>query len=215
MTHAALLHALLAPAHADGKFYGVVVGVVTNNRDPENMHRVKVRFPWLNQDDESNWARVVTPMAGDGRGLYFLPEVDDEVLVAFEHGCVEHPYVIGALWNGKDHAPEDNSDGENNNRSIKSRSGHLIRLCDRSGQESIEIVDKTGSNKIVITTSGNKISIEAQGDIDITSQSGKLTLSAVGIDIKSQAGIQMQANTNIDITANAQVNVKGVMVNVN
>ena len=112
-------------------------------------------------------------------------------------------------------APEDNSDGENNNRSIKSRSGHLIRLCDRSGQESIEIVDKTGNNKIVIATSGNKISIEAQGDIDITSQTGKLTLSAVGIDIKSQAGIQMQANANIDVTATAQVNVKGVMVNVN
>lgn len=215
MTHTDLLHTLLAPAHSGGKFFGVVVGVVTNNRDPENMHRVKVRFPWLNGDDESNWARVATPMAGDGRGLYFLPEVDDEVLLAFEHGCVEHPYVIGALWNGKDSAPEDNSDGENNNRSIKSRSGHLIRLCDRSGQESIEIVDKTGNNKIVIATSGNKISIEAQGDIDITSQTGKLTLSAVGIDIKSQAGIQMQANANIDVTATAQVNVKGVMVNVN
>ena len=215
MTHSELLHTLLAPAHAGGKFYGVVVGVVTNNRDPENMHRVKVRFPWLNGADESNWARVVTPMAGDGRGMYFLPEVDDEVLLAFEHGCVEFPYVIGALWNGKDSPPENNSDGENNNRSLMSRSGHLIRLCDRSGQESIEIVDKTGNNKIVIATSGNKISIEAQGDIDIASQSGKLTLSALGIEIKSQAGIQMQATQNIDVSATAQVNVKGVMVNVN
>ena len=111
-------------------------------------------------------------MAGDGRGAYFLPEVDDEVLLAFEHGSIEHPYVLGALWNGKDRPHESNADGENNNRSIKSRSGHVLRLCDRSGQESIEIIDKSGNNKIVISTNGNQIAIEADGDIAITSRSG-------------------------------------------
>ena len=74
------------------RFFGVVVGIVTNNQDDEKMHRVKVRFPWLadGEDDESHWARVATPMSGNGRGGYFLPEVDDEVLVAFEHGSVDH-----------------------------------------------------------------------------------------------------------------------------
>ena len=96
------LRALLTPQARNDRFYGVVVGIVTNNQDPENMHRVKVRFPWLSNDVESNWARVAAPMAGKGRGAYFLPEVDDEVLVAFEHGQVDHPFVVGCLWNGKD-----------------------------------------------------------------------------------------------------------------
>lgn len=207
MIHADMLHDLLGHRDPDGKYYGVVVGIVTNNRDPDNMHRVKVRFPWLNHDDESNWARIASLMAGNDRGAYFLPEVDDEVLVAFEHGSVEHPYVVGALWNGKDQAHESNSDGANNNRSIKSRSGHVIRLDDSSGEEKIEIIDTTCNNKIVISRSGNKIEIKAAGDIEITSQTGKIALSALNIELKAQA--------NIDINANAQVNIKGAMVNIN
>lgn len=202
-----MLNELLGHRGNEGQWYGVVVGIVTNNRDPDNMHRVKVRFPWLNQEDDSNWARVVSPMAGNGRGAYFLPEVHDEVLVAFEHGSIEHPYVIGSLWSGEDKAPESNSDGANNNRSIKSRSGHVIRLCDSAGSESIEIIDKSGNNKIVIDSSANKISMKATGDIEISSSTGKITLSAIGIELKSQA--------NVDVTATAQVNVKGAMVNIN
>jgi len=215
MMHDDLLRSLLARADSDGRYYGVVVGVVTNNRDPDGMHRVKVRFPWLNQGDESNWARVATVMAGNGRGAYFLPEVDDEVLVAFEHGSVEQPFVIGSVWNGKDVAHESNADGNNDNRSIKSRSGHVVRLCDRSGQESIEIIDKTGNNKIVIHASGNTISIEAQGDIAIRSQTGKLSIEAVGVEINSQAGVQVKAMENVEITANAQMNLKAMMINLN
>lgn len=207
MIHADIVSSMLGRHDAEGRYYGVMVGIVTNNRDPDNMHRVKVRFPWLNQDDESNWARIASPMAGNDRGIYFLPEVDDEVLVAFEHGSVEHPYVVGSLWNGKDQAHESNSDGANNNRSIKSRSGHVIRLNDSSGDGTIEIIDQTGNNKIVISSSNNKIEIKASGDIEITSQTGKITLSALNIELKAQA--------NIDVTANAQVNIKGAVVNIN
>src|SRR5664280_3415392 len=106
---------------------GVVVGVVTNNQDPDGFGRVKVKFPWLSDVDESDWARVAAPMAGNKRGFYFLPEVDDEVLVAFEHGDVRFPYVLGALWNGKDAPPATNGDGKNNVRVIQSRSGHVIK----------------------------------------------------------------------------------------
>jgi uncharacterized protein involved in type VI secretion and phage assembly len=215
LIHADVIQNLFQPAHGDGRLFGVVVGIVTNNRDPENMHRVKVRFPWLNRDDESNWARVASPMAGNGRGAYFLPEVDDEVLVAFEHGSVEHPYVIGSLWNGRDTAPENNRDGANNNRALKSRSGHVVRLSDRSGQESIEIIDKTGNNKITIHASGNKIAIEAQGDITMTSKTGKVSISAVGIELKSQAGVKIQAAQSVDVSATAQANVKAAMINLN
>jgi uncharacterized protein involved in type VI secretion and phage assembly len=221
--HDELLRTLLSPGDTDGRFYGVVVGVVTNNRDPDGMHRVKVHFPWLDPDQESHWARVVAPMAGNGRGAYFLPEADDEVLVGFEHGSLEHPYVIGSLWNGKDKPHENNNDGRNDNRSIKSRSGHIFRLCDSSGDERIEVIDKTGSNKIVIASSDNKISIEAQGDIEITSQTGKVKITAIGVEITSttdvkiqaQTGVSIQAQTSIDASATGQVNISGALVNIN
>ena len=209
------LRVLLTPLGQAERFYGVVVGIVTNNRDPENMHRVKVRFPWLSNDVESNWARVAAPMAGKDRGVYFLPEVDDEVLVAFEHGRVDHPYVLGCLWNGQDTAPENNNDGENNHRTIKSRSGHVVRLNDAAGSETIEIIDKSGNNKIVVNTADNSIAVEAQADITIKSATGKLTMEAVGIEIKSQAGVSVQAMQSLDLKANAQVTVKGALIQLN
>lgn len=206
---------LLASPDRTDRFFGVVIGVVTNNQDPENMHRVKVRFPWLSQQNESNWARVVAVMAGNNRGGYFLPEVDDEVLVAFEHGCVDHPYVLGSLWNGQDTPPESNQDGENNHRTLKSRSGHVLRLNDADGREAIEIIDKSENNKIVISTADNSITVEGKGDIMIKSGSGKLTLTANGIEINSQAAVNIQASQGMDLKAGAQLVVKGAMIKLN
>ena len=153
----------------------------------------------------------------DAGGLraYFLPEVDDEVLVAFEHGSLEHPYIMGSLWNGKDKPHENNSDGKNDNRTIKSRSGHVVRLCDSSGGEKIEVIDKTGSNKIVITSSNDKITIEARGDIEITSQTGKVKITAIGVEITSTTDVKIQAQTSIDASATGQVNISGAVVNIN
>ena len=200
---------------AGGHAKGVAVAIVKDNTDSSGQGRVKVSFPWHSQPDQSYWARVATPMAGKKRGIYFIPEVDDEVLVAFEHGSVEHPFVIGSLWNGKDKMPENNSAGTNDNRGFKSRSGHVIRLGDKSGGESIEIIDKTGNNRIVITSNGNKIDIQAQGDISITSSTGKLTMSAVGVEIQSKTDVKITANTTIDVNANAQVSVQGAIVKLN
>ena len=92
------------------RIYGVVVGIVTNNQDPDGMGRIKVKLPRISGEDESNWARVVSFMAGKEMGAFFLPEVEDEVLVAFEHGDINQPYVIGSLWNGVD-APPLKNDG--------------------------------------------------------------------------------------------------------
>ncbi len=205
---------LFSPTDRRGRVYGMVVGVVTNNQDPDGLGRVKVKFPWLSEEDESFWARVVTPMAGNARGLYFLPEVDDEVLLAFEHGDVRFPYVLGALWNGQDKPPESNDDGKNDRRTIKSRSGHIIRLDD-SDEAKIEIVDKTGKNSVVIDSSANTITISADADIVIRSSSGKLTLSGNGVEITSQAGIKVEAGSNLDLNASAQTNVRGAVVNIN
>jgi uncharacterized protein involved in type VI secretion and phage assembly len=209
------LAAIFSPSEGDGRFFGVTVGVVTNNQDPDNLGRVKVKFPWLSDEDESHWARVLTPMAGNDRGLYFLPEVDDEVLVAFEHGRAEFPYVLGALWNGKDKAPESNDDGKNNMRTLKSRSGHIIRLDDTDGSEKIEILDKSGKNSVVISTADNTITVAADADITVQSGSGKLILSGNGIEIKSQTDVKIEASANMDLEAGGQMNVKGSMVNIN
>lgn len=199
---------LLAPPKPEesGKNYGVVVGLVTNNKDPDGMGRIKVKFPWLSEEEDSWWARIAVPMAGPSRGTYFLPEVNDEVLVAFEHGDVRFPYVLGSLWNGKDAPPTTNSDGHNNIRIIKSRSGHIIRMDDSDGNEKIEIVDKQGTNSITIKSSDSSITISCNG---------KMQLTANGIEISSQADIKIQAATSMDINAGAPLNIKGAVVNIN
>lgn len=195
--------------------YGVVVGIVTNNEDPEGLGRVKVQFPWLSDEDESNWARIATPMAGTERGIYFLPEVDDEVLVVFEHGDLRFPYVIGSLWNGQDQPPVKNENGKNNLRVIQSRSGHVIRLNDEEGKETIEIIDKTKKNSIVIDTATNSIAITADGDITLSAPQGTIKLEAQNIEIKSEADIKVEASTGMDLKASSTMNLQGQTINLN
>lgn len=204
-----------------GRTDGVVIGIVTNNKDPEGMGRVKVKFPWREQEDESTWARVATMMAGKERGSFFLPEVDDEVLVIFGNGDISDPYVIGCLWNGQDKPPDTNSDGKNNIRKIKSRSGHeiifndnseqktesveihtkaghTVLLDDSAGKEKVEIKDKTGSNSIVIDSAQNSITIE----------------SAAKLKIKSQT-IEIEAGATMTIKSSATLTLQGAIVKIN
>lgn len=194
---------------------GVVIGIVTNNRDDEGLSRVKVTFPWLGDINESFWARVVTPMAGPGRGTFFLPEIDDEVLVMFEHGDIRFPYVIGSLWNGVDKPPVDNSDGKNNLRVIKSRSGHLIKLNDEHGKETVEIVDASGKNSIVIDTAASTVTISAEKDITLAAPNGTITISARSIDINGSTGGKITAGGDMTVRADGDLTVKGSTVNIN
>jgi uncharacterized protein involved in type VI secretion and phage assembly len=194
---------------------GVVAAIVTDNKDPQGLGRVKVKFPTLSAQQVGPWARVATLMAGHQRGTFFLPEVDDEVLVAFEHGDISRPYVLGALWNGKDRPPDANADGKNNRRFIRSRSGHLIRLDDTAGSEKIEIVDKGGVSKIVIDTSSKKISIESDQDIDIKAPNGTITLNATKVDIKTSADAKVEAGGSVTIGASGNTDIKGATVNLN
>lgn len=201
-----------AEAH---RMYGVMVGIVTNNQDPEQLGRVKVKFPWLSDQDESFWARIATPMAGNGRGFYCLPEVDDEVLVAFEQGDPRFPYVLGALWNGKDKPPLSNDDGKNNVRVLHSRSGHMIRLNDEDSKETIEIVDKSGKNTIVIDTARNAIAITSDKDITLSAPQGTITLDAQKLELKSSASTKIEAGAGMDLKASGTMNCKGATINLN
>ncbi len=200
---------------SDSRIYGVVVGIVTNNKDTEKLGRVKIKIPRLSGEDESNWARVISFMAGKERGAFFLPEIDDEVLVAFEYGDINMPYVIGSLWNGKDVPPENNSDGKNNIRMIRSRSGHVITLDDSDGSEQIKIMDKTQKNMIIIDAKNNTISITSDKDIELSAPNGKVTIEAMDIETKSTASTKIEATSGVDVKASGNLNIKGAMVNIN
>lgn len=224
----------------EGRIYGVVAGIVIKNDSANDAEkpgpgRVKVKIPMLGML-ESNWARMVSFMAGKERGAFFLPEPDDEVLVAFENGDVNRPYVIGALWNGKDMPPETNKDGKNNTRLMKSRSGHVLafndkqgeeqltitsakghvfRLDDKNGSETIQLIDKSGKNKLVIATKDNKITITSAKDIEISAPNGKLALSAKSIEMKSSAETKLEASAGMDVKASGTMNLKGAAINLN
>jgi uncharacterized protein involved in type VI secretion and phage assembly len=199
----------------DSRIYGVVIGIVTNNKDPEGLGRIRVKFPWLSDEDESNWARVTSLMAGKERGIFILPEIDDEVLVVFEQGDINMPYIIGSLWNGKDVPPEINGDGKNNIRMIKSRSGHVIKIDDTDGNEKIEIVDKTEKNIITIDTKDNKISILSDRDIEMSAPNGKIAIDALNIELKSSAATKIEASTEMSLKASGKVTVKGATIDLN
>jgi uncharacterized protein involved in type VI secretion and phage assembly len=149
---------------ATGCVFGAVIGVVSNVNDPDGLGRVKVRYPWLKDDGDSPWARVVSFMAGPSRGAVFRPELGDEVLVLFDHGDMRFPYVLGALWNGQDEMPKERgSDADNAIRMVKSRSGHQILLDDTAGAEKVTVLDKSGnsvelsSNGVVVKSSAVKL----------------------------------------------------------
>jgi len=136
---------------------------------------------------------------------------------------VDHPYVLGSLWNGKEKPPEQNKDGKNNLRLIKSRSGHIIRLDDTEEDERIEIIECNGRNKIVISTadnsititSGGKLSLKADGDITLDSKQGKIVLSGNEVEIKAKTAVKAESQTMMDFKSNGQLTIKGQLVNIN
>ena len=192
-----------------------VVGLVTNNTDPDGLGRVKVKFPWMDDSEESWWARLAVPMAGSSRGMFFLPEVNDEVLVAFEHGDFTRPFVLGALWNGQDAPPKTNnevvSSSKVNERILKTRAGHTISLDDTEGSEKISIKDKTENNKIEITASDNTIAITAAGDVKLTA-TGKVVVDSTGDTTVDAQSATVTCKQDATVTATAQLKLKGATV---
>ncbi|WP_227626056.1 phage baseplate assembly protein V, partial [Geofilum rubicundum] len=175
------------------------LATVIDNADPENLGRVRVRFLWQNSDQNSNWIRVQTPDAGTSgvieknRGLFFIPEIDDQVMVAFEQGDPARPYVAGSLFH------QGNSGGmapDNNLKSITTRSGHTIEFDDTDGAEKINIRDNGGS-VITFDTKEKSLLIQSVENIDI---------SAKNIRLSAQEKVSIGAQQNVEIAAEADVN---------
>ena len=197
-----------------GLVRGVSVAVVSQNRDPDGLGRVKIRFPWRENPDESHWARIAVPMAGGGRGTWFLPEVGDEVLVACDAERVEHPYIVGCLWNGQDKPPETNADGRNDIRMIRSRSGHEI-VFDDGAQGRIDIHLKDDKRKVRLDQNGIEISDDSGNSIAITSTPGNIAIkSNVSISIESTA-IDIKAKASMTLQASGTLTIKGAVVMIN
>lgn len=187
---------------------GIVVGLVIDLADPENLGRVRVRFPVLG-DQPSDWARLATPMAGKERGLFLRPEVGDEVLVGFELGDPTRPYILGSLWSRADPPPPDDGDASQNNwRFIRSRSGHVIRLDDTAGAERVEIVGKDERRRIVIDVSAEKIQIVCDtGDVEISAPAGAVKVEGLTVELKAKG--------NMSLEATGALTVKGATVSIN
>lgn len=208
-----------------------VVGIVTDNVDPDELGRIQVKFPTLHEEPLSFWLRQVSPNAGVERGLYALPEIDDEVLVIFMQGSHDVGVIIGQFWNGVDKPPPECKDGlpgsgamhkgtkwskdvfsdgssdlsNNDRRFWKSRSGHLFVFDDTSGSETIQIWDKSHNLALVFDSSNNRIVLaNKSGDIHIRCQND-LFLEA-GNDIKWYAGNNIEGESGMDTKHKAGMN---------
>ncbi len=174
----------------------VVIGVVTNSDDPERLSRVKVKFPTLTDDDESAWGRTVAPGAGANRGLQCVPEVGDEVVVAFEHGDPDRPVILGGVWNREDPPPDPRAaaNGKVDKRVWSSRNGHRLELDDRpQGRVTLSLGDADSSLVLTETEStlagARRLVVQGQ-EIELTADL-KLTLKAPQIEIAADAEVKV------------------------
>ena len=201
---------------------GVIEGIVVDNKDPDGIGRVLVKFPWLPNETKSAWARMSTPMAGNNMGWVIYPEPNDEVLIDFVNGNVHEPIILGSLYNGKDKPPFDNADGDNNIRTLVSRSGHVFEIDDTDGAEKITITDKSGGLIIEMDSAGETITITSSKDITMKA-GANVKVEAKDIEMKAGSNIKLDAGSNLEasagsqaeIKAGSQVNVSGATINLN
>lgn len=198
----------------------VVTAIVTNNKDDDDQGRVKLKYPWLSDDVESGWARVLGTGAGDERGFYCLPEVNDEVLVTFEHGDINRPLVIGSLWNGVDKPAvsiqEAVKDGKVHTRAFKTRQGHALTFVDDSG--ALVRLETASGHALLLDDENTLVELKTQGGITLTlnDQDGSVTLNCQGnLKIEAQQAITIQAGSNLEISANGNVAIKGTKIDLN
>ncbi len=229
------LLSVLSPTARPKPGQTLLIGVVTNNQDPEKLGRVRVKFPTLTNEHESNWARVVAIGAGKNRGFDCLPEINDEVLVGFEHGDIHRPFVIGGLWNGQDAPPEPVTESVTSTgvrlRTIKTRTGHKIQFVEEdkgTSKKGIYLTSVYGhkvnlndtDKKIeILTNGGHTVTLDDTGQkIQIKSTGGhtvELNDMTRSVSLDSKGSVSIKAATTLDIQATGTVTVKGAIIKLN
>jgi uncharacterized protein involved in type VI secretion and phage assembly len=215
----------------------LVIGIVTNNKETQGstetkLGRIKVKYRGLGDDIESGWARVVVPHAGKDRGMFFMPQVGDEVVVAFEHGDTRRPLIIGSLFNGQDKPPAEllatteSGGGKDPLFGVKTPHEAFVestqQMTLRSHEKMTIEVKKDGKNGTgdhtlkaegkIDESAGTSIKHAAKTTYEVDAGSTVKVKGGGPITIESSAGITLKGTT-VDIQATAAVNIKGQMIN--
>ncbi len=230
--HASTISELLFPIVDTGYKQGPVLGVVTNNEDPDDQCKVKVKIPSLKDSEESAWARIIALGAGKDRGFQWLPEVNDEVLVVFENNDINRPLVIGGLWSAKNTPPSPASaclDSDKvKTRQIVTRSGTKLVLVDDDNIITIANPDESFSLKIsekdskIEIVSGGDISVEAQQNATVKTQgdvkveaTGNVSVQGQQVEIKASTSAKITSSANMNLEASGIMTIKGAQVKLN
>jgi len=207
------------------RWTGVVPAIVTDTEDPDKWGRVKLKYPWMDDEQQSHWARIVSVGAGgDNSGIIAVPYVDDEVLVAFEQGDFNRPYVLGGLWNGKDKPPPDTTDASGEIpkvRSWRSRTGHYISMYDNADKK-IELATNDG-HTITLDDKNKQIVISSPGGMTLTVDdnaksvklvsAGDVTIESKGnMNFNSTGDMKLNATKNMTLEAKLNMTVKGLQL---
>jgi len=201
-----------AELEAGGYVKGLAVAIVRQNKDDSGHVSVRVSFPWHSQPRDSYPARIAVPMAGKNRGMYFVPEVGDEVLCGFDKGLLDHPYVVGCLWNGADGSPEKNSDGNNDKRVIHTRKGHKLTFDD--GSRGVVTLELNDGKKLKLDDDGIELDDGKGNKLSIQSQQGSMAIeAATSLSIKAPQ-VKIDASGKLDLNGSGTANLKGGLVNI-
>lgn len=207
---------------------GIYYGIVTQNKDPDNLERIKVRLPWLDKGDvdQTHWAQLSTPMEGKKFGWYTLPDLEDAVLVMFMAGDIRQPVLIGGVWSSADKPPECNEDGKNNFRGYRSRCGHRL-ILDDSKKPKVVFADMTAKNVLGMGewdedgVGPNKSATFKPGmagtkGISISTMEGKMEVVATGkITFKAGQNVKMNATETVDVKADSELKLDGSSLKMN
>lgn len=194
---------------------GVALAVVLDNVDLEGEGRVQLQLPWLPGFEP--WARVVAPVAGRGRGLWLIPQVGDEVLVAFDGGDVNSPYVLGALWNGTDTPPTQSSMDAVTKTILHTPGGHVVELDDQAGTVKITTIAgqkaTLGPDKIQLEAGSSKATLQTSGSVTIES-STDLTLKTTTLKLQGTS-VSIEASADLSLKGGASASLQGGVVRIN
>lgn len=198
------------------RIYGVVTAVVTGNEDDHQQGRIKVKFPWLAGDYESFWAPVVQVGAGPNSGAVFIPEVGDEVLVAFQNGDFMHPFVIGGLYNGQDKPRIDDNmfdNGKVRRRSFVSRMGHRFIFFDADNASGVAMVTNNGKLQLALNETTQELHVK--GDMKVIVESDQeINLNSAHVTVKASEDFTVRAGK-VTIKSDGVVDIDGAVIQLN